>query len=153
MATEADYWNPSICSVCGIELAPPVIPEGFTKLKGTFMEEGKRYNYKTVCFRNTKIEINEMASVVEYYSIPGAALSLEELDGYEWKIVTIKTVNKDPNVLNLGAGHWWRREDCYGAMDNMSDDSYAGTTNAGSAIWQFTAEWQGKILRSVPFHG
>lgn len=143
-ATEADYWNPSICSVCGIELAPKLVPERLAKLKGTFMKLGERYNYKTVCFYNIDIKINEMISVIEYYRIPGGALSLEELDGYEWAIITVKGVNKDPNVLKLGAAHWWRREDCYGALDNLTDDSYYGKTNAGNDIWRFTAEWKGK---------
>ena len=85
-----------------------------------------------------------MISVIEYYRIPGGALSLEEIDGYEWAIITVKGVNKNPNIFNLGAAHWWRKEDCYGALDNLTDDSYYGATNAGDDIWKFTAEWQGK---------
>lgn len=144
-ATEADYWNPSSCSVCGIELAPKIVPEMLDGLKGTFMKLGEHYAYKSVCWNNRNVEATEMITVKEYYSIPGSALALEELEGYEWKIVTFEGIDKDPNAYKWNLVHSWHRDNCYEPFTE-ENTVYIGLNNAGYDIWGFTVDWKGKTF-------
>ena len=140
--TRANYWNPGICIVCGAEVPPRRLPEILDGLPGTFMEVGKRYTYKSICQGHRSVESGEMITVKEYYSIPGAALVLEELEGYEWKIVVIEGVNKDPKAYQWNLLYSWHIDNCYDPFTEKNTVRI-GRNSAGKDIIGFSVDWKG----------
>ena len=99
--TEADYWTPSVCEVCGEELAPALTPE-FVSRGFESMEEGKTYTYKSEYIddygNTTQIHGNVTVDydVVDSLKIwRGSSYNrdsfweLEAREGYSWRLVNI----------------------------------------------------------------
>lgn len=93
--TEADYWNPSVCELCGEELGPVLTP-GFEKLGYSSMKLCHEYQY---C-RASNYEVGTL-SIVSYDVVDGGVTwdaswytndtyELTEKEGYEWRCVKIR---------------------------------------------------------------
>ncbi len=101
-AQPADYWTASVCSRCGQELAPALTPDFVTYgLDRYFMEVGKAYNYRTICYENNDYYTNARATVTDYTIVPSAD-GLEAKGGYEWRIVNMIVVFDDSNANDYG---------------------------------------------------
>ena len=93
--TEADYWNPSVCELCGEELGPVLTP-GFEALGYSSMKLCHEYQY---C-RGSNYAVGEV-SIVSYDVVDGGVIwdaswytddtyELTEKEGYEWRCVKLK---------------------------------------------------------------
>lgn len=101
--TEADYWNPSVCAVCGEELGPMLTPDFVAYgLDGSFMELGQTYDYVTACHENHDARTTAHLTVESYEITPGDGVKMEITDGYEWRVVTIRAVFDDSNARKWG---------------------------------------------------
>lgn len=140
-ALEANYQDPSLCSRCGLELAPALQADmekyGFTE----FMEVGTVYEYKTVCKYNTKLEtIGEVT--VTGYEIFDSAEGYPAREGYEWRVVEMQALFYDMKARRNGVSTSTQTESYYNITLLDDNDVY----DEEADISTFSVSWHGQIM-------
>ena len=142
--TEANYQDPSVCSRCGLELAPALQADmekyGFTE----FMEVGATYDYHTVCNKNRGV--TTVAEVtVNRYEIFDSADGYPAKDGYEWRIVEMQALFHEQNAKSYGSVTASNYEDYYTIELHDDTDVYDEETE----ISTFSVSYHGEIMEAT----
>ena len=140
-ALEANYQDASLCSRCGLEMAPALQADmekyGFTE----FMDVGVVYEYITVCLHNTKLETKGEVTV-NSYEIFDSAEGYPAREGYEWRVVEMQALFYDMKARTNGVSTATNYESYYNI--DLLDDS--DVYDEGSDTTTFSVSWHGQIM-------
>lgn len=100
--SEATFWEPSVCLVCG-EIVGEVLTSFIIEigLSTEIMSIGTEYPYRSVCYDDTSVETIGTVTITDYKAIESDE-KREAKDGYVWHIVKIKYSFGDENANNYG---------------------------------------------------
>lgn len=160
--TPADYWTPSVCSVCGQELAPPLTPEFELHGLKANVKLGETVDYHTVCGTEApdtptlgkatvqRYEICPSAEGIE--SIPGKTWNLPEKEGFEWRLVSWELVFSDENAQQWGMNIKTAFTDYY-AIPEMIPEERAQVDHNGAkhiltadTVWSDENNWYSETI-------
>lgn len=155
-ATEADYWTPSVCEVCGVELGPVLTPDFVTYGLDDerMMQLGETYDYTTVTYDDPDMPTVGKVTVDSYEIIPSAedydtgldtAWNLEAKEGYEWRVVKMSVVFGDEAAQAKGMNWNTCCEDYYDIVSH--DNSMVPIEDADAAkeaVRTYTVTYNGE---------
>lgn len=144
-ATKATYQSSAVCTVCGAEVGDPLTPafeaEG---VKGTFMEVGRPYPYRTLCYDNPSEETICTVTVTNTETFASDETH-EAKDGYEWKIVELEVLIDDRNGYTYGYQVEQCNEDYYDIQ--LLDETLAEIAPPAEGYdsqYTFSVNWNGE---------
>ena len=147
-AAPADYWSASVCTRCGEELAPALTPDFVAYgLDAHLIEQGKTYDYSTVCYDDESFSTVGKATVTSHTVTPGDGEKLEIRDGYSWHVVTFEVVFDDDNAYNYGISPDISYEDYYDIRHHDDTMDYDDETGRSS----FDIVFKGVTYRGIFF--
>lgn len=133
--TEANYQDPSVCTVCGAQLAgvlePAMERHGITQ----FAELGVTYPYTTVCNYNKNFLTTGTAAFIEY-NLFEAYGEWPAVEGYEYRQVVVEIVVSDQNAKSYGTSPDYNIEDYYDI--DLLDDSLYYDEEAGCSVYSIS---------------
>ncbi len=150
-AGPADYWTASVCSRCGEEIAPALTPDFVAHgLEKHLIEEGKTYDYRTVCYKDKSRFTVGSASLVSYQSFEKTTtledgIELPARDGYVWLVATFEVWFNDQNAQDYGITTAHTLEDYYDVCGHDDTLRY----NAETGIERFDIVWKGKTYEGL----
>lgn len=136
--TEADYQFPATCTLCGETEGEPLTPSFVLNHLECIAEEGKTYDYTTVCSDSTEYTTAKL--VFSDYRIFEGDETHPAKDGYEWRTIHATITFNDRNAWTYGCSVAYLTSDYY----RFDPDAQWEEAKGIAAEDNFSIVWNGE---------